>query len=252
MTIQQSTTLPSTSPRLAKNTGQLEIGKKSTSDITSIEETSNKNALVKFDISKQLDISFHADGWFSSGLGIFIVAIILIRLWAGKSGKLQDFELDEAEFGLGDQKFKLRVNDDDRQIAYKIWVELSTRKIGLPIDLEHDVITEVYDSWHTFFSVTRELIKDVPVRKYRRDSTEKIVRLSIEVLNEGLRPHLTRWQARFRRWYERASGETDFVKISPQEIQQQFPHFQELADDMKIVNDRLIAYRKRMHQLIKQ
>jgi len=252
MTAQQTTPLQSANPSLEKNTGHIEIEKKQPSDIASIGVISNKNALIKFDLSKQLDISFHADGWFTTGLGILIITVILVRLWLGKSGKLQDFELDEAEFGLGDQKFKLKINDDDRQIAYKIWVELSTRKIGLPIDLEHDVITEVYDSWHTFFSVTRELIKDVPVRKYRRDSTEKIVRLSIEVLNEGLRPHLTRWQARFRRWYERASGETDFVKISPQEIQQQFPHFQELADDMKIVNDRLIAYRKRMHQLIKQ
>lgn len=252
MTTQQTTTLTSNNPVLTKNTGQIGIEKKLPYAAAPIGDTSNKNALVKFDVSKQLDISFHADGWFTTGFSIFIIAIILVRVLMGKAGKLQDFELDEAEFGLGDQKFKLRVNDDDRQIAYKIWVELSTRKIGLPIDLEHDVITEVYDSWHTFFSVTRELIKDIPVRKYRRDSTEKIVRLSIEVLNEGLRPHLTRWQARFRRWYEQASGETDFVKISPQEIQLQFPHFQELADDMKIVNNRLIAYRKRMHQLIKK
>lgn len=252
MTIEKSSLITNNITKLGKDAEPNLVNNTTPLISNQISDLSNKNALVRIDLSKQFDISFHADGLFSAGLVILIVAIVLTRVWRGRSGKLQNFELDEAEFGLGNQKFKLKVNDDDRQIAYKIWVELSTRKIGLPIDLEHDVITEVYDSWHTFFSVTRELIKDVPVRKYRRDSTEKIVRLSIEVLNEGLRPHLTRWQARFRRWYERASEETDFVKISPQEIQQQFPHFQELADDLKVVNDRLIAYRKRMHQLIKQ
>ncbi len=248
MTSEKTVALPSSNLPLTKSTVQTDKGTPQATVVTSVD----KNALVNFDLSKQFDVSFYADGLFTAGFAFLLVAIVLLRFYIRKEGKLQDFELDEAEFGLGEHKFKLKINDDDRQIAYKIWVELSTRKIGLPIDLEHDVITEVYDSWHTFFSVTRELIKDVPVRKYRRDSTEKIVRLSIEVLNEGLRPHLTRWQARFRRWYEQASGETDFVKISPQEIQQQFTHFQELADDMKIVNDRLIAYRKRMHQLIKQ
>lgn len=248
MTSEQTVTLPGPNLALTESAVQTDKGKPQATAITSFD----KSALVNFNLSKQFDVSFHADGLFTAGFAVLLVAIIFLRFYIGKEGKLQDFELNEAEFGLGEHKFKLKVNDDDRQIAYKIWVELSTRKIGLPIDLENDVITEVYDSWHTFFSVTRELIKDVPVRKYRRDSTEKIVRLSIEVLNEGLRPHLTRWQARFRRWYEQASGETNFVKISPQEIQQQFPHFQQLADDMKIVNDRLIAYRKRMHQLIKQ
>ncbi|WP_208529061.1 hypothetical protein [Pseudomonas aeruginosa] len=76
---------------------------------------------------------------------------------------IADYEIDEAELGIGEQKIKLRPNIVDKQIAYKVWVELSTRKIGLPIDLDNDVISEVYDSWFSFFSVTRELIKDVPV-----------------------------------------------------------------------------------------
>ncbi len=60
-------------------------------------------------------------------------------------------EIDEAEIGIEPGKIKLRPNFTDRQVAYQIWVELSTRKIGLEIDLAHDVISEVYDSWHKFF-----------------------------------------------------------------------------------------------------
>lgn len=187
---------------------------------------------------------------------VFVAALLLILLAAWRIFGLRglpgwtSFEIEEAEFGLGDQKITLRPNDVDRQIAYKIWVELSTRKIGLPIDLDHDVVVEVYDSWYSFFAVTRELIKDIPVAKVRRKDTEKIVRLSIEVLNHGLRPHLTQWQARFRRWYERAIEQTDLGELSPQDVQKKFPEFDQIKKELQEVNERLIKYRKKMYELV--
>ena len=172
-----------------------------------------------------LDRNFH----FSLGLSpwafwtIVALAILLIVIrFAGPyltPRSWRAFEIDQAQFGLGQQKISLRPNETDRQIAYKIWVELSTRKIGLPIDLDDDVITEIYDSWYNFFSVTRDLIKDVPVSKFRRKDTEQIIRLSIEVLNSGLRPHLTKWQARFRRWYERALASDESATLHHQDVQ---------------------------------
>lgn len=174
------------------------------------------------------------------------VAMLLFRLWAAR--KLPNFEIDAAELGFGDHKVSFKPNELDRQIAYSIWVELSTRKIGLPIDLEDDVIAEIYDSWYAFFAVTRELIKDIPVRKVRGDSTGKIISLSIEVLNEGLRPHLTKWQARFRHWYDKQlASKGDF---SPQELQKNFPAFEELGTDILAVNQRLRSYRQRMYALV--
>ena len=169
--------------------------------------------------------------------------------YGGASWK--EFEIDQAEIGTGAGKLRLKPNMTDRQVAYAIWVELSTRKIGLPIDFEHDVIAEVYNSWYEFFAVTRELVKSIPVNKVRRDSTQKIIKISIEVLNEGLRPHLTMWQARFRRWYEnqvnKASGD---LVVDPQEIQRQFPRYEELKTDMERVNQRLISYRNHMRRLV--
>jgi len=107
--------------------------------------------------------------------------------------KVKAYEIDEAVIGIGDQKVKIKPNYQDMQIAYKLWVELSTRKIGLEIDLENDVIKEIYKSWYEFFKLTRELIKEIPVSKIRKDeSTKELVRIAIEVLNEGLRPHLTK------------------------------------------------------------
>ena len=179
---------------------------------------------------------------------ILIIALFFFIRWRW-FGKTTDFEIDTAEMGIGSHKISFKPNLKDQEIAYKIWVELSTRKIGLPIDLNEDVISEVYDSWHNFFSITSELIKDIPVSKVKNPSTGKIITLSISVLNEGLRPHLTKWQARFRHWYDLelkdAKGDID-----PQSIQAKYPNFADLKKDLEAVNKGLMKYREKMRELV--
>ena len=122
-------------------------------------------------------------------------------------------------------------------------------KIGLEIDFEHDVIVEVYNSWYSFFGVTRELIKAIPIAQAQ--GSPQIIDLSVEVLNQGLRPHLTQWQARFRHWYEAQlkAAETSGTTTEPQTLQKQYPRYAELESDMKRINGHLIAYRRQMHSL---
>lgn len=218
--------------------------------MTSSSQMQSEN-LVELKIDNSLNFQFHADSLVVGGIGILIAIILLSRFFQVPMRFWKTFEIDETEFGLGDQKIKLRPNITDQQIAYKIWVELSTRKIGIPIDIENDVVSEVYNSWSSFFSVTRELIKDIPVQKFRRKDTEQIVRLSIEVLNQGIRPHLTQWQARFRRWYENQLKIEANAEVNPQDIQKKFPQFAELKRDILLVNQRLISYRKKMYEIIK-
>ncbi|ELM0341299.1 hypothetical protein Q3051_004362 [Vibrio vulnificus] len=206
------------------------------------------NKLLNFTIDEKFNVNFSVDG------DLILYAVALLAVYTIYqiffSRKFKSFEIDEAEIGIGNQKIKLRPNIVDMQIAYKVWVELSTRKIGLPIDYENDVIVEVYSSWYGFFSVARELVKDVPVSNFRRKDTEKIINLSIEVLNNGIRPHLTKWQARYRRWYERESALPENESKTPQEIQQDYPYYDELVSDLKSVNCCLIQYRIKMHQII--
>ena len=216
-----------------------------------------QEAIAEGQADKDLISIILADDWSVSlhvaPLPVIILLVIAALGWLALrwyyGRKLSDFEIDSAELGLGDHKVSFRPNDTDRQIAYSIWVELSTRKIGLPIDAEDDVIAEIYDSWYAFFAVTRELIKDIPVSKVRGNSTSKIIDLSVEVLNEGLRPHLTKWQARFRHWYERQMDSK--ADAEPQALQKQFPAYEELVEDMLTVNKRLISYRKKMNELVR-
>jgi len=190
---------------------------------------------------------------------VIVATVVLAALgafwrWRAGTWTWRSFEIDQAEIGVGSSKFRFRPNVADRQVAYAIWVELSTRKIGLEIDFDHDVIVEIYDSWYRFFSVTRDLLKEVPAAQVKRDSTQAIIKLSIEVLNEGLRPHLTRWQARFRWWYERELKRYDEGVArpieDPQQIQRQFPEYDALRADMERVNQALMRYRAKMRELV--
>lgn len=182
---------------------------------------------------------------------VFIgVIIYLLYLKSFSIKKSKVYEIDEAIIGIGNQKVKIKPNYQDMQIAYKLWVELSTRKIGLEIDLNNDVINEIYNSWYEFFKLTRELIKDIPVSKIRKDkSTKELVRIAIEVLNEGLRPHLTNWQARFRKWYNAEIEREENKDLSPQDIQKKYPEYEKLTKEMIIVNQKSIEYRKILRQL---
>lgn len=87
----------------------------------------------------------------------------------------------------------------------------------------------------------RSLTKTIPAEKVRGSKdTQELVRLLVDALNKGLRPHLTKWQARFRHWYENALKKS--TEKSPQEIQRDFPQYQELVDELTKVNKQLVEY----------
>lgn len=155
-------------------------------------------------------------------------------------------EISETRLGIGSNTITLKPNYVDLQIAYKLWVELSTRKIGLKIDLEDDVINEIYNSWYEFFGITRELIKNIPITKIKSPDTKKIIELSIDILNKGIRPHLTKWQARFRKWYDEEKGKGS----TPQEIQRKFKDYDKLTKDLIELNNNLIEYRSSLRKII--
>lgn len=184
-------------------------------------------------------------------LACFMVILILKFLFSKKLHDRNTFIIDQIELGIGGSKITLKPNRGDRQVAYKLWVELNTRKIGLQIDFENDVLSETYDSWYAFFKITRELIKEIPIEQIGSKSGDvEFVDLAIDVLNIGLRPHLTLWQARFRRWYDNELENIDKKRYeSPQEIQKRFPQYLELETDLEKVNKRLIYYKEQLKKI---
>ncbi|MDB5180598.1 MAG: hypothetical protein JWO54_356 [Candidatus Saccharibacteria bacterium] len=190
----------------------------------------------------------------SIGISLWLIVILLtiaLLLLAARflSSKFKDDV--ELEINLGNVgKVKLKPNNEVKQIAHKAWVELSTRKAGLKIDKDNDVIKDVYDSWYNLFGEIRELARNVPASKLKDKDTKLLVDILIKTLNEGMRPHLTRWQARYRRWYDKAVESEDNNDLTPQEIQNNYKEYQPLVDDMILINEQLVQYTIQLKKLV--
>ena len=194
-------------------------------------------------------INIELENWYSLSIKLNYFAIILlfvilfgVSIIVKKISPLlhkNSMYIDEVELGIGtNSKVKIKFSREDREIAYKLWVEMSTRKIILPFDEENDVIVEVYDSWYSFFGIARGLLKDIPVEKL--NSSKQLISVTDRVLNKCLRPHLTKWQARFRKWYNlQLDSNSD---LTPQEIQYTYPQYNELVNELKAINKNIDYY----------
>jgi len=160
------------------------------------------------------------------------------------------YRIQEVEIGLKNYRVKIKPSFEDLQVAYKVWVEVATRKLGLKIDEKNDVIVEVYNSWYEFFKITRETLKEIPAEKIQNPETQKIISITLNLLNDIIRPHLTKWQAKFRKWYNEETEHKKNKKLSPQKIQSNYPEYQDLLKDMFNVNENIIEYRKSLEKLL--
>ncbi len=123
----------------------------------------------------------------------------------------------------------IKVNMKNIDIAYMMFVQLKTRKIGVKFDEEYDVISEVYDSWYSVFQAIRELLMSVRPTP----NNKELIDLGNKVLNVGMRPHLTKWQAKFRKWYALELEKEENDMLTPQELQKKYPEYDLLVADLK-------------------
>lgn len=186
---------------------------------------------------------------------ILIILLIILSLIFFRRYILKNFYWHELEVEIsGSPKavFKVERNDENLYIANRIYVELTTRKAAIPIDENSDVIEEVYDSWYELFGIIRDELKALPGKYLKNhDATQALIGLSRKILNEGLRPHLTEYQAKFRLWLKGAKEDSENKDMSPQELQKKYPEFQNLITSMKEVNRVLIEYADQLDKLIK-
>ena len=206
------------------------------------------------DILKYLNsisITVTLDNIIVASILIILIVIVIyfiygtINFFLKKKFKIVTMNINIANIG----SVSIEKNRDISKIAHKAWVEIMTRKVGLLFEEDKDVIVEVYNSWYALFGIIRELLKEIePMKKDAK--IEKLEDILIKTLNYGLRPHLTKWQAKFRRWYEQEIGIEENQKLSPQEIQRKYDKYDELVEDLKKTNKQMVQFAEELKKLI--
>lgn len=184
------------------------------------------------------------------GLIVFLIVLVymiykLLKYFFGKRYKIVDMNISIANIG----NISIEKNKDISKIAHKAWVEIMTRKVGLLFEEDKDVIVEVYNSWYSLFGIIRDLLKEIEPRKKDKE-LEKLENILVKTLNYGLRPHLTKWQAKYRRWYNQEIEKDTNNQLSPQEIQKKYKKYDELIADLKETNKQMVQFAEELKKLV--
>ncbi len=134
-----------------------------------------------------------------------------------------------------------RTDSELKEFAKRVYIELSTRKAGIPIDKDKDVIEDIYNSWYALFCSIREEMKKLPVAYFSKDAeSEPVIEIARKILNDILRPHLTEHQAKYRSWIKSSKQIQGLERLSPQELQKQYPDYINLIKSITVTNMLLI------------
>ncbi len=200
-----------------------------------------------------LEISF-IDGEFTAAIGpglwlslvVLLLAVVLCRLpWLTV---MRRFKVKRVAFSALGTTVEIERNEGTVDLAHAAYIELITRKAAIPFDNDHDVIVEVYDSWYELFAEIRRLVRQVgPAELESNEDLRRLHDVLLDILNKGLRPHLTRWQAGFRRWYEAELAQRPGEP--PQMVQRDFHSYDDLVRGIEDANRVLICLANELRQL---
>lgn len=138
-------------------------------------------------------------------------------------------------FGIGGTEWE--PDDTERKAAWSLFIELVTRISIQPLESGKDqgLVREALSSLHSLFATTRETLKsagpDIGA------SYNSVGGIAITVLNQGLRPFLSKWHPLLQSWEALRPP-----NISPQEHESNWKHESDLRTELKTLQYNLQEY----------
>ncbi len=138
------------------------------------------------------------------------------------------------ELNFGFLKVSAEVSEEDRQCAWALYTEMSTRVsvIGKSRDsecknFEGELLVESLNSLYAFFQEARRIMRDFPVGRLEQGKKEHLGVMISQVMENVLRPFLEKWHMDFRYWWEHQSN----PRLLPKDRQSEYPKLTEFLDD---------------------
>jgi len=139
---------------------------------------------------------------------------------------------------LGIVQLAGELSDEDRQCAWELYTELSTRVAvtGKSNDLDcknfaGELYIESLDSLYRFFQEARAIMKKFPVGRIRGDNRNHLGVMINRMMEGVLRPFLEKWQVKYRHWWENESN----PRLSPIDRQNDFTALEEFLEEWSSV-----------------
>lgn len=136
------------------------------------------------------------------------------------------FEMGKAEW---------EADETEVRAAWSLYVELVTRVAVEALDGGSGFMREALTSLHQLFPQTREILRTAgPSIGAKMPS---VGGLAIKVLNDGLRPFLTKWHPELSHWESQRAATT-----SPRDHERSFPDAAALREDLRVLQVELRRY----------
>lgn len=139
---------------------------------------------------------------------------------------------------IGIVKLSAELSDEDRQCAWELYTELSTRVAvtGKPTDpdctnFDGELYIESLESLYAFFQEARRIMRRFPVGKLSITHKDHLGAMVSRAMANVLRPFLEKWQVDYRHWWEHQSN----PRLTPIERQSQYPRLKDLLADWSAV-----------------
>lgn len=127
--------------------------------------------------------------------------VVVVVFGYRRSVRLTDITVSVPQFS----RLRFAVTRDGQDVAWKLFVEASTRIATQPVADGSGRVREALTSLYSLFAVIRDLLKDS--QPSRQGGTDPAVEhLAIAMLNLELRPFLARWHPALHDWEQANKG----------------------------------------------
>ena len=135
---------------------------------------------------------------------------------------LTNWGLTKLQLKAGFVEAEFTPQDADRNAAWELYIELATRVSTQPLPPDEGVEKTALASLHSLFASTRDILKR------HGPGASKFAPVAIAVLNDILRPFLTRWHADFEATFTLDKAEQDLFRKQLEALRQDMLEYAEL------------------------
>lgn len=136
-------------------------------------------------------------------------------------------------FGIGSASWE--ADPTEQNAAWELYIELVTRVAVQALSAEQGTMREAMNSLYSLFASTREILRKAgPAVGASHDSVGGI---AIAVLNNGLRPFLSKWHPRLQAWEA-----TKAADVSPQVHEKDWEQESILRSELSTLRGELEQY----------